>query len=218
MINGLHRPDAGAIVFEGRSIERLQPHRITRRGISRTFQISRQLERPDGAGEPRACRRRAAGFADLFSHGIPHHERERAMELLDFVGIAELADAPAGEALLRAEEADGPRRRADGQAAALPARRAGGRHQSGAPRRDHRPRPTLRTRASPSSIVEHNMDVVMNVCDPVVVMAYGKVLASGTPAEIQSNATCSKPISGARDGAVSRSRTSSPATASARTS
>jgi ABC-type branched-subunit amino acid transport system ATPase component len=36
-------------------------------------------------------------------------------------------------------------------------------------------------------IVEHNMDVVMNVCDPVVVMAYGKVLATGTPAEIQSN-------------------------------
>jgi ABC-type branched-subunit amino acid transport system ATPase component len=37
-------------------------------------------------------------------------------------------------------------------------------------------------------IVEHNMDVVMNVCDPVVVMAYGKVLATGSPTEIQSNA------------------------------
>jgi ABC-type branched-subunit amino acid transport system ATPase component len=37
-------------------------------------------------------------------------------------------------------------------------------------------------------IVEHNMDVVMNVCDPVVVMAYGTVLAQGAPAAIQSNA------------------------------
>jgi ABC-type branched-subunit amino acid transport system ATPase component len=37
-------------------------------------------------------------------------------------------------------------------------------------------------------IVEHNMDVVMNVCDPVVVMAYGKVLAAGSPKEIQSDA------------------------------
>ena len=36
-------------------------------------------------------------------------------------------------------------------------------------------------------IVEHNMEMVMNVCDPVVVMAYGKVLATGTPGEIQSN-------------------------------
>ena len=36
-------------------------------------------------------------------------------------------------------------------------------------------------------IVEHNMDVVMNVCDPVVVMAYGKVLADRPPAAIQAN-------------------------------
>jgi ABC-type branched-subunit amino acid transport system ATPase component len=36
-------------------------------------------------------------------------------------------------------------------------------------------------------IVEHNMDMVMNVCDPVIVMAYGKVLAEGPPDAIQSN-------------------------------
>ena len=36
-------------------------------------------------------------------------------------------------------------------------------------------------------IVEHNMDMVMTVCDPVVVMAYGKVLAEGSPAAIQAN-------------------------------
>ena len=36
-------------------------------------------------------------------------------------------------------------------------------------------------------IVEHNMDVVMNLCDPVVVMAYGEVLAQGTPDAVQSN-------------------------------
>ena len=37
-------------------------------------------------------------------------------------------------------------------------------------------------------IVEHNMDVVMSVCDPVVVMAYGKCLAHGPPAVIQNDA------------------------------
>jgi ABC-type branched-subunit amino acid transport system ATPase component len=36
-------------------------------------------------------------------------------------------------------------------------------------------------------IVEHNMDVVMNLCDPVVVMAYGTVLAQGTPDTVQNN-------------------------------
>ena len=46
---------------------------------------------------------------------------------------------------------------------------------------------TLRAQGVTFLIVEHNMDVVMNVCDPVVVMAYGKVLATGTPAAIQAN-------------------------------
>jgi ABC-type branched-subunit amino acid transport system ATPase component len=36
-------------------------------------------------------------------------------------------------------------------------------------------------------IVEHNMDVVMNLCDPVIVMAYGKVLAEGAPDDIQND-------------------------------
>jgi ABC-type branched-subunit amino acid transport system ATPase component len=36
-------------------------------------------------------------------------------------------------------------------------------------------------------IVEHNMDVVMNLCDPVIVMAYGKVLAQGTPDAVQND-------------------------------
>jgi len=36
-------------------------------------------------------------------------------------------------------------------------------------------------------IVEHNMDVVMNLCDPIIVMAYGTVLAKGAPQDIQNN-------------------------------
>jgi ABC-type branched-subunit amino acid transport system ATPase component len=46
---------------------------------------------------------------------------------------------------------------------------------------------TLRQQGVTFLIVEHNMDVVMNICDPVVVMAYGKVLAQGSPADIQAN-------------------------------
>ena len=46
----------------------------------------------------------------------------------------------------------------------------------------------LRAQGVTFLIVEHNMDVVMNVCDPVVVMAYGKFLAHGSPAAIQNDA------------------------------
>ena len=43
LISGLHRPDSGAILFDGARIDGLPPHRITRKGIARTFQISRDL-------------------------------------------------------------------------------------------------------------------------------------------------------------------------------
>jgi ABC-type branched-subunit amino acid transport system ATPase component len=45
----------------------------------------------------------------------------------------------------------------------------------------------LRQQGMTFLIVEHNMDVVMNICNPVVVMAYGKVLAQGAPADVQAN-------------------------------
>jgi branched-chain amino acid transport system ATP-binding protein len=184
MINGLHRPDEGAILFEGRNIERLQPHRITRRGISRTFQISRQLSDLTVL-ENVVVQSPSGGLLDLFKHGILHHERERGMELLDFVGIADLADEPA------AKLSYGQKKLMDLAAGLMANPRlilldepAGGIN------------PTLldviidrveRLRAQGVTflVVEHNMDVVMNVCDPVVVMAYGKVLAQGSPEEVQ---------------------------------
>ena len=45
----------------------------------------------------------------------------------------------------------------------------------------------LRAQGVTFLIVEHNMDVVMNLCDPVIVMAYGKFLAHGSPAAIQND-------------------------------
>ena len=43
LISGLHRPDSGAILFDGARIDGLPPHRITGKGVARTFQISRDL-------------------------------------------------------------------------------------------------------------------------------------------------------------------------------
>ncbi len=96
MINGLHRPERGTIAFEGRNIERLQPHQITRRGISRTFQISRQLSDLTVL-ENLVVQSPATGLAGLFKQGILDHEREHGMELLEFVGIADLANEPAAK-------------------------------------------------------------------------------------------------------------------------
>jgi len=186
MINGLHRADSGAIVFEDDGIERLQPHRITKRGISRTFQISRQLSDLTVL-ENLVLQAPRTGLRALFSHGVPHHERERAMELLDFVGIADLANLPAGKLSY------GQKKLMDIAAGLMANPRlflldepAGGINPALLDVIVDRVL-TLQKEGVTFLIVEHNMDVVMNVCDPVVVMAYGKVLATGSPAEIQSN-------------------------------
>jgi branched-chain amino acid transport system ATP-binding protein len=186
LINGLHMADSGAIRFKGRNVEKLQPHQITRRGISRTFQISRQLNELTVL-ENLVVQSPSSGLMDLFKQSILGEERDRGMELLEFVGIAELANQPA------AKLSYGQKKLMD-LAAALMAKPsiilldepAGGINPALLDviiDRVHR----LREQGMTFLIVEHNMDVVMNICDPVVVMAYGKVLAEGSPADIQSN-------------------------------
>jgi branched-chain amino acid transport system ATP-binding protein len=186
LITGLHKPDSGAILFEGARIDGLQPHRVVRKGIGRTFQISRDL-----AGlsvlENVIVQSPASGLRHLLKPSMSPTERERAMDLLAFVGIAELAQEPA------AKLSYGQKKLME-LAACLMARPrlvlldepAGGINPALLEVIVDRVR-QLRGQGVTFLIVEHNMEVVMSLCDPVVVMAYGRFLAHGSPAAIQSD-------------------------------
>ena len=186
MINGLHKPDSGEILFAGERISGLQPHKVTRKGLSRTFQISRQLSDLTVL-ENLVVQSRRGSLLDLLKSSVLHEERDRAMELLRFVGIQDLADLAAGKLSY------GQKKLMD-LAAALMAdpklilldEPAGGINPALLEVIIDRVQ-RLRAEGVTFLIVEHNMDVVMNICDPVVVMAYGTVLAKGPPAEIQKN-------------------------------
>ena len=186
LISGLHRPDRGAIRFDGARIDGLSPHRITRNGIARTFQISRDL-----AGlsvlENVVVQSRAGGFLHLLKPSMSPAEHERAMDLLSFVGIAELAREPA------AKLSYGQKKLLELAACLMASPRlvlldepAGGINPALLETIVDRVR-RLRAQGMTFLIVEHNMDVVMNLCDPVIVMAYGKFLAHGSPAAIQND-------------------------------
>ncbi len=94
MIAGNHNPSAGAIVFNGRPIERLGPSTIARLGIARTFQIVR----PFGTMSVRENVETAAQF------GRGRHTRPAAarvaQEILDLVGLTSLADQQAADLTL----------------------------------------------------------------------------------------------------------------------
>ena len=185
-ITGVHRPSAGRIEIAGHNVVGLHPHAITELGIARTFQISRDL-----AGlsvlENVIVQAPAGGLLHLLQPSMSPEERERAMDLLGFVGIAELAHEPA------AKLSYGQKKLMELAACLMTQPRlvlldepAGGINPALLEVIVDRVR-RLRAQGMTFLIVEHNMDVVMNLCDPVVVMAYGRFLAHGPPAAIQND-------------------------------
>ncbi len=186
LISGMLKPDSGSISYNGERIDGKQPHQVTRKGISRTFQISRDLQEMTLL-ENLIVQSPTKGFSDLFQGSMLEHEREHAMELLDFVGITHLADEQSKNLSY------GQKKLMEFAATLMTEPRlilldepAGGVNPALLEDIIERIQ-TLNKRGITFLIVEHNMDVVMNLCDPVIVMAYGTVLAQGAPDDIQNN-------------------------------
>jgi neutral amino acid transport system ATP-binding protein len=195
VVTGFYRPDGGAATFQGRPILGRPPHRIAQLGMVRTFQITKALARmpvidnmllaaPDQPGEhllglllrPGASRRREREI------------RDRAMELLAVFNLERLADEYAGTL-------SGGQRKLLELARALMTRprlllldepMAGINPTLGRRLLDHMQR--LRAEEGVTFLfIEHDMEVVMNHSDRVIVMAEGRVIADGTPDEVRAD-------------------------------
>jgi neutral amino acid transport system ATP-binding protein len=193
VITGFYRPDAGRAAFGGREVLGRPPYAIARLGMVRTFQITKALARmpvidnmmlgaPDQPGErlvnvvfrPGAWRRREAEV------------RDQAMELLEIFNLTPLADAYAGTL-------SGGQRKLLELARALMTRprfllldepMAGINPTLGRRLLDHMQR--LRAERGVTFLfIEHDMEVVMNHADRVIVMAQGRVIADGEPHEVR---------------------------------
>lgn len=188
------RPDRGQILLEGESLQHLQPHQISQRGMVRTFQVARVLSRLSVLENMLLGAQRQTGEAFwnawLHPRRVAAEEREyrdRAWAILHSVGLAEKAQDYAGSL-------SGGQRKLLELARVMMARPklvlldepAAGVN------------PTLINQISEHIlewnrqgitflVIEHNMDVIMSLCDRVWVLAEGRNLASGTPAEVQQN-------------------------------
>ncbi len=206
LITGFYRPDSGSAWFDGQEIQgrfglgqrilgRGSPHAIARLGMVRTFQITKALARmsvldnmmlaaPDQPGER---------LVNLILRPRGHRQRERetrdeAMELLEVFNLTKLADSYAGTL-------SGGQRKLLELARALMTRprfllldepMAGINPTLGKRLLDHMER--LRSEDGVTFLfVEHDMEVVMNHSDRVVVMAEGRVIADGAPEAIRSD-------------------------------
>lgn len=188
VISGIIEPDSGSAWYDGTEITEWLPHRITRRGISRTFQITRTLAdltvlENMVVGSP------TGGWRSLLGSRILQREEDRAMDLLRFVGIDKLAFSPA-ESL-----SYGQKKLLEFASVLMPEpdlimldEPAGGVNPALLERiMDHIRE--LNSSGITFLIVEHNMDVVMTLCSSIVVMAHGEVLTKGTPEVIREDDT-----------------------------
>ncbi|MBB5502010.1 ABC transporter ATP-binding protein [Paraburkholderia sp. MM5384-R2] len=193
-IAGVHRPTSGDISFLGRRIDGLSPHRIFREGLVRTFQIPRPFAEMTVLENCMLVPTRQAGerfWNNWFSRPQVRAEeracRDRAQEVLAFVGLSPLA----GE---YAKNLSGGQQKllelarvlmADPKLVLLDEPGAG-------------VNPTLlvtimdklhelNARGITFLVIEHNMDLIMTLCDPILVMAQGKLILEGSPTTVRSD-------------------------------
>jgi branched-chain amino acid transport system ATP-binding protein len=194
LITGIHRPDAGRIHFGGRDITGRRPNEVATRGLVRTFQIARELEEmtvlENVVLAPQGQRGEALWRAVLpgARRGVmadEHELREEAWETLEFFELDHLAEEYAGSLsggqrklleLARVMMADPRMILLDEPLAGV---------NPTLERRLLERLADLRDEGHTFLLVEHDMDVIMNHCDPVIVMHQGRVLAEGSPEAVR---------------------------------
>ena len=192
VISGLYRPDGGEIRFNGNRIDGLPSHLVSRKGLLRTFQIPRVLNRMTVMENLLLYPQNQPGekvWANLFRYsGVRATEREirdRAAGVLEFINLYPLKDA-------YAMELSGGQKKllelgrilmADPQMVLLDEPGAG-------------VNPTLmnelmkrilqlQERGLTFLLIEHDMDMVLKLCNPVIIMTEGKKLTEGSFLEIR---------------------------------
>jgi len=192
VLTGIYRPDQGSFAFDGRPLVGLAPHQVAKRGIARTFQNIRlfaNLSVLENVMIGRHVRTHAGVVGAVLRNRATLAEEaaieRRAFELLEYVGIRARANDPAGSLpygdqrrleIARALATEPKLLALDEPAAGM------------------NPSETLALRGLLDFIrgdgvtlllIEHDVRLVMNVCDRVLVLDYGERIAEGTPAQVQ---------------------------------
>jgi branched-chain amino acid transport system ATP-binding protein len=180
VMSGFDRPSAGAIELDGRDVTRWSPARRGRNGLARTFQHSRSFRQ--------LSVRENVEVSALGVRTGPREARRRAASLLSLLGLSGRAEVPA-VALPHGDE------RKLGVARALASRPnyilmdepAAGLPESEVPDFVAVVRAVRDDFEAGVLLIDHNMALVMAVCDRIYVLDQGRTLAAGTPQEIRGN-------------------------------
>jgi branched-chain amino acid transport system ATP-binding protein len=192
VLTGLYRCDAGKVLFDGADLIGRKPHRIVEAGMARTFQNIRlfaHMTALENVMVGRHLRTHAGPFGAVLRDRRTREEeaaiRRRAHELLDYVGVARHAHAQAKNLsygdqrrleIARALATDPKLLALDEPAAGMNATETSALRGL---------LEQIRADGVTILLIEHDVKLVMGLCDRVAVLDYGKKIAEGVPATVQ---------------------------------
>lgn len=194
VITGLYQPDTGSFELDGKPYSPSAPHEVAKAGIARTFQNIRlfgEMTALENVMVGRHIRTKQGVFGAIFQHSAAREEeaaiRRRAQELLDFVGIGQFAGRTSkflsyGDQrrleIARALATDPKLLALDEPAAGMNATEKLALREL-----------LVKIKAEGKTVllIEHDVKLMMGLCDRITVLDYGKPIAEGVPADIQKN-------------------------------
>jgi branched-chain amino acid transport system ATP-binding protein/branched-chain amino acid transport system permease protein len=186
LIDGTMPLEKGEIWFDGERIDKLPPYRRAHRGMGRTFQITRLFKQMTVL-ENVVAPLRSFSWRGLGADAVSGPEAERAEELLAFVGMERFAGKQAGALsfgqgklveLAQILMLDPKLIMLDEPAGGINPTLIGYMEEMIL---------ELNRQGTTFLIVEHNMPLVLGLCDPVCVLARGRMICTGTPEKVQSD-------------------------------
>ncbi len=189
LISGRYAPDGGTILLNGQDITGLPSHVISRRGLSRSFQVTSLFPRMTVYENLRGAAMHAMGAGYTFWRAVSGYGplNARATEMLELIGLAPRRDVLAGALAY-----------ADQRALEIGVAVAGGASTilldeptAGMSNAETERAVALIRRVTEGKtlvMIEHDLGVVFDLADRITVLADGQVIASGPPAEVRGNA------------------------------
>ena len=184
LISAAEVPRSGMVIFKGKNITGLRRDKICRMGIARTFQMVKIFSNMSVLENVRV-----GAFFGPPKSASPAQATKEAIELLEFVGLSMTSDSPAKDlTLVNQKRLEVARALATKPELLLLDEMMAGLNQTEITQAMDLVR-QIRGKGITIVMIEHVMKAVMNVCDRIIVLNYGKKIAEGTPQEIVNSKT-----------------------------
>ena len=195
LLTGVYQPTRGSVLINGIDTKGMPTHKVNRLGIARTFQNIRLFSEMTALDNVKVGMHNEikCSFLSSLLHLPGYHKaekkaNEKAMELLEFMGLADVAHVKAGSLPYGVQRRlEIVRALASNPSIILLDEPAAGMNPSETTELMHQIRRIRDTFQIAIFLIEHDMNLVMNVCEAIAVVNYGHIIAKGTPEEIREN-------------------------------